>query len=78
MYTLRKHLASAPGLNEGDQGEILSRMYVVHATLLREKPDLVAAKGGLEKGDRLPLLGLGSLWASSSRILWAQGLAFCG
>jgi glycosyltransferase involved in cell wall biosynthesis len=49
MYTLDKHLDSAPELSVSERGEILARMYTVHATLLRDKPDMVKAKLALKK-----------------------------
>ena len=67
MYVLGRHLDVAPELSDGERGEILARMYVVHATLLREKPDMDAAKTALKKAigcDRLFWAAYGHLGLS--------------
>jgi glycosyltransferase involved in cell wall biosynthesis len=51
-YTVKKHLDSAPELTAGEKGEVWARIYVVHATLLREKPDMGAARAALKKAIR--------------------------
>jgi glycosyltransferase involved in cell wall biosynthesis len=70
IYALEKHLGPAADLTTGEKGKIRAKMYVVHGTMLREKPDMGKARSALKQAIRCDPY----CWASYGHLF----LSYCG